>query len=217
MGCAKIRAATSSGPPAGKGTTMVMVRAGQSWAWIGSFGASTTTASVAAMSLSSIASLPRVRTTTERMLSVCACSACLERACPSLDLAWNELGQICRGSALCGRNGHADAFEALADSRRLHCFVRSLGEAPHDVSRRTFRKRQRAPAAAVETGKAHLLRGRQIFDAGRPLEPERGDRLHRVALDLRKRRRDLFGNEVDAAADQILHRRAGTAIGHMSD
>ena len=32
MGCAKIRATTSSGPPAGKGTTMVTVRAGQSWA-----------------------------------------------------------------------------------------------------------------------------------------------------------------------------------------
>jgi hypothetical protein len=39
---------------------MVTVRAGQSWAWIGLFGASTATASVAAMSLSGIASLPRL-------------------------------------------------------------------------------------------------------------------------------------------------------------
>src|SRR3954468_15817393 len=87
-------------------------------------------------------------------------SACLDRAGPSLDLAWNELGQIFRGSALRGRDGHADAFEPLADSRRLHRLVRSLGETPHDVVRRALGKRQRAPAAAVETGKAHLLRGR---------------------------------------------------------
>src|SRR4051794_39606742 len=205
MGCAKIRAATSSGPPAGKGTTMVMVRAGQSWAWIGSFGASTTTASVAAMSLGTIVFTPRLERLTRslaaawslrcsfrerwgRTLSVCACSACLDRAGPALDLARNELGQILRGSALRGRDGHADALEPLADRRSLHCIVRSLREAPHDVIRRALGKRQRAPAAAVETGEAHLLRGRKIFNAGRAVERERDDCLHRVALDLGQRR-----------------------------
>src|SRR4051794_19658286 len=158
MGCAKIRAATSSGPPAGKGTTMVMVRAGQSWAWIGSFGASTTTASVAAMSLGTIVFTPRLERLTRSLAaacrcavrfandgggrSVCACSACLDRAGPALDLARNELGQILRGSALRGRDGHADALEPLADRRSLHCIVRSLREAPHDVIRRALGKRQ---------------------------------------------------------------------------
>src|SRR5262249_21925208 len=96
--------------------------------------------------------------------------------------------------ALCRRAGHAHALESLAHGRRFYCIVDGLGEAPHDLLRRSLGKRERTPAAAVEAGKAQLLRGGEPFEAGRTLEPERGDGLDRAALNLRQRGRNLLGD-----------------------
>ena len=60
MGGAMIRATMSSGPPAGKGTTMVTLRLGQSWARAGSAHASKATTS-AAIALTMAASIWRFR------------------------------------------------------------------------------------------------------------------------------------------------------------
>jgi hypothetical protein len=73
------------------------------------------------------------------------------------------------------------------------------------------------PSCRNRGREALLLRSGKIFEPGRAVEPERDDRLHRVAMNLRERGRDLLGDVVDAAADQILHRRPGAAIGHMRD
>src|SRR5262249_51225035 len=86
-------------------------------------------------------------------------------------------------------------LKPLAHGRCFHRLVDGLGEAPHDLVRRSLRKRERTPAAAVEAGKAQLLRGGELFETGRALEPERGDRLDRAALNLRHRGRNLLGDE----------------------
>ena len=57
----------------------------------------------------------------------------------------------------------------------------------------------------------------EIFEAGRAVEPEGRQRLHLAALDLRQRGRNLLGHVVDAAGDQVLHRRAGAAIRDVRD
>src|SRR6266480_5272093 len=111
--------------------------------------------------------------------SIRARPARLDGARPSLDLARDELRQIIRRPALRRRDGHPDALEALAHRRRFHRLVYRLGEAPHDLIRRSLREGERRPAAAIEPGKAQLLRSGKMLQARRAVEPERGDRFHR--------------------------------------
>src|SRR5215813_6352963 len=96
--------------------------------------------------------------------SIFADAARLDRAGPARDLADDELRQIVRRPALRRRDGHADALEPLAHRRRFHRLVGRVGEAPHDLVPRSLRKGERAPAAAVEAGKAQLLRGGELFE-----------------------------------------------------
>src|SRR5262249_44123305 len=85
-------------------------------------------------------------------------AARLAGAGPARDLAADELDETLRRPALRRRAGRADALEPLAHGRCFHRLVDGLGEAPHDLVRRSLRKRERTPAAAVEAGKAQLLR-----------------------------------------------------------
>src|SRR5712671_389612 len=156
IGGARILATTSIGPPAGKGTTMVTVRVGQSCARTAL--AQTSTRASAAI-VRSMAASPSIRAEPVR----------LDRAGPSLDLAGDELGEIFRRATLGRRHRHADAFEPLAQRRSLDRLVRGSCEAAHDRVRRSLRKRERAPGTAVEAGDAELLRGRQIVEAGRAI------------------------------------------------
>src|SRR6516225_4723654 len=153
----------------------------------------------------------------EARASIFAGAARLDGAGPARDLADDEFRQILGRPALGRRDGHADALEPLAQGRRFHRIVGGLGEAPHDLVRRSLGKGERAPAAAVEAGKTHLLRGGELFETGRAIESERGDRFDRPALNLRQRGRNLLGDEVDASAHQILHCRRRAAIRHVRD
>src|SRR5215470_11014301 len=183
-GGAKIRPTTSIGPPAGNGTTMVMGRLGQSCALAGPAQASATmNAVIPRMFL--LPRSPRLCLSLGRRFSIRARPAGLDRARPAIDFARDELRQILRSAALRCRDRDADALEPLAHGRCLHRLVRGLGEALHDLGGRALGKRERAPAAAIEAGEAELLGGRQLLEPGRAVEPERGDRLHRVRLDLR--------------------------------
>src|SRR5262252_2639372 len=156
-------------------------------------------------------------TAPEARASLFAGAARLDGAGPARDLADDELCQILRRPALRRRDGHANALEPLAQGRRFHRLVGGLGEALHDLVRRSLGEGERAPAAAVETGKAQLLRAGELFETGRAIETKRGDRLDRAALNLRQRGRNLLRDEVDASAYQILHRRRRAAIGHVRD
>src|SRR5947207_6601592 len=98
--------------------------------------------------------------------SIRARAARLDRAGPALDLARDELCEIFWRPALRRRDGHTDVLEALVHRRRLYRLVGGLGEAVHDLGRRSLGKRQRAPAAAVEAREPLLLRGRKLFEAG---------------------------------------------------
>src|SRR5262245_34933186 len=135
IGGARMRPTTSIGPPAGKGTTMVSVRAGQSCASAGWIDASTS-ASAAATGVLTMAPSEGLRA----FRLIRARSARLDRAGPALDLARNELHEIFRGTALGRRDGHADRLVAFAHRRRLHRLVRRPGEALHDLRRRSLRK-----------------------------------------------------------------------------
>src|SRR5262249_60662428 len=105
--------------------------------------------------------------------SLFARAARLDGAGPARDLADDEFRQVLWRPALGRRDGHADALEPLAHGRRFHRLVGGLGEALHDLVRRSLGEGQRAPAAAVETGNAQLLRAGELFETGRALEPER--------------------------------------------
>src|SRR6266498_4600040 len=110
--------------------------------------------------------------------SIRARPARLDGTRPSLDLARHELRQIVRRPALRRRDGHADALEALAHRRRFHRLVGRPGEAPHDLVRRSLREGERRPAAAIEAGKAQLLRGGKMLQAGRDRKSTRLNSSH---------------------------------------
>src|SRR5262245_738288 len=131
IGGARIRPTTSIGPPAGKGTTMVSVRAGQSCAGAGWIDASTS-ASAAATGVLTMLPSEGLRA----FASIRAGAARLDRAGPALDLAGNELREIFRGAVLRRRDGHADRLVALAQRRRLHRLVRRL-----EIGRASCRER----------------------------------------------------------------------------
>ncbi len=123
--------------------------------------------------------------------------------------------QIGRRPAVGSNNGHADLFQTRLYRRRIEGRGRRGLQLLHDRLGRAFRHEQRAPEIAVEIGEALLMRTWHVRQQRRALLGQHGERAHAVAGDLRHRGGGQRAEIVDAAGDQVLHQRAGAAIGDM--
>ena len=141
----------------------------------------------------------------------------LDRRGPLLDLGFQERAEIGGRHSVVGGDLRAEAGQALLHRRRLHRFDSGGIQLLDDRLGRGLRRKQRVPRIGLEPLRAFLCGGRQVRKRRRTLLVEDRERLHGAAVDLRLRGGDDLAQEVDAPALQVLHRRAGAAIGHMRD
>ena len=193
-------------PPAANGTIRVIGRVGQSCAAAGASGRQRPAPRRPAPFVVLSSHSPQVS-----LRSYCSVDAVdaarLDRHGPALDLGRDELGQIFRRAPILRGDDDADRLEALAHRRRVDGVARRLGRAAArsppacpSGTRMRPRRRSRGPSSRVRPRSA-------VFEPGRAVEAERGIGFDGAALDLRHRGRNLLGHEVDAAGDQVLHRR----------
>src|SRR5215468_2536319 len=141
-------------------------------------------------------------------------AARLDRATPARDLAGDELGEVVRASAFRRRDLLAERFEALAYRRAVERLAHGLIEAAHERLGRALGQEQALPGADFEI-EALLARSRDVRQDRGPPRARAGDRLDRVAFDLRQRSRHRIAHVVDAAGHEVRHRGPQAAIGNM--
>ena len=90
--------------------------------------------------------------------------------------------------------------------------VERAGELRHDRGRRALRREDAGPDAHLVVD-AELLRRRHVGQRGEPLGRRDAVGLDRAGLHLLGDADRLFAEEVDVAADHVVHRRIAAAIG----
>src|SRR5262245_29739971 len=143
-------------------------------------------------------------------------AACLDRGLPFFDFALYEVAQPLRAALVRCGNGRAKLCQSFLHRRRCNRPSRSLVELLHDIGRRAFRKKQRAPGIGLHV-EALFDGGWQIRQDRRALLGHDGKAFDLLALDLRLCSRDDLAQVIDAAADKILHRRTRPFVGNVRD
>src|SRR4051794_2696957 len=188
------RAATSTGPPAVNGTTIVTGRVGHSCAVAAAVNV-IMVASANAVAFAIVNVVPDCRR--ERMDEDAwmpasiggGGSARLDRVRPFYQFAWDELGEIFRRAPFRRCDVEAQAFQALMHPGKVERIARRLGEAAHDRLGRPARQEECVPAVGVEAGEALLLRGREFRQDAAASWREQRNGFHRLAADERERGR----------------------------
>src|SRR5262245_29780762 len=186
------RAATSTGPPAAKGTTRVMGRVGQSCAEAAGIAPASAQATSSAFAAVIVHSLPfflrhrRGAAARSRAYSIRGRATRLDRWRPFLEFARDELRHVVRVAPFRGGDGQPEVFEARANRRRVDRLARRLREAADDRLRRTFGKEERVPGVDVEAAQALLVGGGKVGQHAAAVGRQDGERLHRLRPEDRK-------------------------------
>ena len=127
-----------------------------------------------------------------------------------------NLREILRRPAVGGGDFLADRLEAPAHRGQVERLAERRAELRDDRRRRVLGEEQALPGQHVEI-EALLLGGRDVRQRRRTFQAGGGDGLDLAAFDLRLRGRNRVADVLHAAGDQVLHRRAEAAIGHVGD
>ncbi len=141
----------------------------------------------------------------------------LDQRLPERDLVGEHLGERLGRRLLGGGRRGPELGEALADGRVGDRRLQRLVELGEHVVRGAGRGVEPVPDADLEVRQAALGGGRHVGQVGEPLGRGHGIGLHLAAEDLAGGVRGLVAHEVDLAAEQVGHRRAGALVGHGDD
>src|SRR5712691_4886829 len=196
---AMIRPMVSTGPPAAYGTTSVTGRAGHSCAPAPALNVSAPVSTAAKTARAIFVLRP----------SIHADAGGFDDLAPALDLLGQVLGEVFGRALLRRHDLEAELFQLLADSRILDHVVDRLVELAHDRIRRSVRQEEGVPDRGFDPCQPLLAGGRQLRNDRHALFCHHGDALRVALLGLLRAGLDGVAHVVDAAADQVLHHRAG--------
>src|SRR5262249_15000705 len=136
---------------------------------------------------------------------------------PQPDLARQQGGPGLRRLLFDRERVQAPLFEPLAHGRVGERMAQRGIEPVDDRPRRAGRRQQHVPEIEIELGVAELAHGGQVGQAGEPCPADDGVALELAGLDQRPRRHRRLGAQIGDAAEQVVERRPGAAIGHLRD
>src|SRR6185295_16618798 len=117
--------------------------------------------------------------------------------------------------ALLRRHGRGPELgEALLHHRVLQAFLERGDELVEHGLRRALGRVQAVPDGDLEALQSLLVEGRQVGQRRHARLGRDAVRLHLAGLDLRGRVRRLVAQQVDLSAQEVIHRRPGSLVGH---
>src|SRR5215831_17425891 len=140
---------------------------------------------------------------------------CLEDGRPTGDLGIHEARELRRGALVLGGQRSAQIGQPGLDSGVVQRLVERGRELVDDVPRRALGRENPGPDAHP-IADAGLLRRRHVGQHRQALAGGDAVGLDRAGGNLRGDAHRLLAEEVDVAADQVIQRRAGAAIGHKT-
>src|SRR5882672_902949 len=165
-----MRAAKSTGPPAGNGTTRVTGRVGQFSGEVCACAAAAMTANTAANTALTMFVLPGqtiaffVPPARAPAPSIGDDACSLDHLAPALDVLRQILGQIFRRALVRRQDFEPELFQALADVGVVDGVAHRLVELAHDRIRCALRQEESVPDGRLDAWQALLAGGPEVGD-----------------------------------------------------
>src|SRR5271169_325336 len=139
-----------------------------------------------------------------------------DRSAPSLDLAYDEFGEIFWTASFGHRDLLAQGRKTIVHRGRIQSFADRLIEPSDDRLWRVLGQEYALPGGCDER-QALLSCGWHLWQSGGAPRSRGGQHFDEISLDLRRRSRRRIAQIVDAAGNQVLHRESQAAIWHVGD